>query len=105
MIPNVEVFIDELVLHGFAPGDRFDIGDVVEHELARLIREHDMSSLSVNAVALERLDGGAFNVNSGSKAFTIGNQIAQAVHRGLISAARATARSAALPREKGVLDQ
>ena len=36
---NVELHIEELVLRGFAPGDRYRIGEAVERELAHLFSE------------------------------------------------------------------
>ena len=41
----IELHIEELVLHGFAPGDRHPIGDAVEHELIRLFAEQGLPSL------------------------------------------------------------
>ena len=36
---NIELHIEELVLHGFEPGDRHRIGEAIERELARLFAE------------------------------------------------------------------
>ncbi len=47
MTQKVDLHIEELVLHGFSPGDRFRIGEAVELELTRLITEQGIpSSLS-----------------------------------------------------------
>jgi hypothetical protein len=35
--PSINLHIEELVLHGFAPGDRHRISEAVEQELTRLI--------------------------------------------------------------------
>ena len=87
---NINLHIEELVLHGFAPGDRYTIADAVERELTHLLAQqftpfrsagipptwvHDSGNL--------RLDAGAFNVGAGSRADSIGAQIARAVHGGL----------------------
>ena len=36
---KIEIYIEELVLHGFAGVDRYAIGDAVSAELARLIAD------------------------------------------------------------------
>jgi hypothetical protein len=80
---NFEVTIDELVLTGFAPGDRFCIADAVERELARLLTEKGIPGLDGNSVAMEGLDAGKFKVAGGARAHGIGRQAAQALHQQL----------------------
>ena len=69
--PSVEVHIDELVLHGFAPGDRRGIGDAVERELARL--------LAARGLPVPGADVGVARVSAGPAAPT-GGAIAEAVY-------------------------
>jgi hypothetical protein len=38
--PTYEVHIEELVLHGIAPGDEYAIRDAVEGEITRLLSGH-----------------------------------------------------------------
>jgi hypothetical protein len=81
---NVELHIEELVLRGFAPGDRYRIGEAVERELARLFTEEEGVPPSLaRRSGIERLDGGAFEVAHGLKPEAIGVQLAQAVFGGL----------------------
>jgi len=80
---NVELHIEELVLRGFAPGDRYRIGEAVECELARLFAEQDVPPALAQGGEFAHLDGGAFKVASGSKPEAIGAQVAQAVFGGL----------------------
>jgi hypothetical protein len=80
---NLELNIDELVLHGFSPGDRYRIGDAMESELARLFSEKGTPPLLGQRSEFERLDGGTFEVEPGSRAEAIGVQVAQAVYGGL----------------------
>ena len=82
MTPNIEIRIEELVLHGFAPGDRLSIGGAVQQELTRLLGEQGLSSINRN-VEIARVNGGAFDVKPRSTSETIGAQIAQKVYRGL----------------------
>jgi len=86
--PNIKLHIEELALHGFAAGDRYSIAAAVERELSRLLTKQfaDPGSLSLwnSNTEAARLDAGAFQVDPGSKPNSIGTQIAQAVHGGLI---------------------
>jgi hypothetical protein len=82
---NIEPNIDELVLHGFSPRDRYRIGEVVEQELSRLFAEQDLPSSLADGGKIDHLDGGAFEAAQGSRPETIGLQVAQAVYRGLKS--------------------
>jgi hypothetical protein len=79
---SVEVRIEELVLDGFASGDRYVIGDAVERELTRLLGERGVPiSLRVES-ATDEITGATFNVNHNSKLSAIGQQIGQAVYQG-----------------------
>ena len=80
---NVELHIEELVLRGFAPGDRYRIGEAVEGELARLLDEQGVPLSLAQGSEVELLDGGAFEVAHGSKSERVGAQVAQAIYGGL----------------------
>ena len=80
---NVELHIEELILHGFAAGDRYLVGEALERELTRLVGSANVPSLLAQSIDVERVDGGAFRVAPGSRAETVGAQVAQAVHGGL----------------------
>jgi hypothetical protein len=82
-LKNFEVTIDELVLTGLAPGDRFHIADAVERELARLLVEKGIPGLGGNSVAMEGLDAGKFKVAGDARAAGIGRQAAQLLHQQL----------------------
>ena len=81
--PSVTLHIDELVLHGFAPGEHQRIGIAVERELTRLIAEQGAPSLLARDDALAHLDGGAFQVASGSRPAAIGRQVARSLYGAL----------------------
>ena len=80
---TIELHIEELVLHGFAPGDRYSIGDAVHHELTRLFAEHGVPQSSTVSVDRAHVDAGNVHVAPESKAPTVGAQVAQAVYGGL----------------------
>ena len=80
---NIELNIDELVLHGFAPGDRYSIGEAVERELTRLLADQSVPQSLERGGEIANMDGGAFEVAQGSRAQVVGVQVAKAVYGGL----------------------
>jgi len=80
--PSVELHIDELVLHGFASGERYVIGNAVERELTRLLSEHGIPTSLRSENATDEIRGATFNAAHNAKPRAIGHQIAQAVYEG-----------------------
>ncbi len=80
---NINLHIEELVLHGFSPKDRYLIGEAVQQELVRLLSEQGIPPSLDSGSKVARLDAGAFNVKQGTQAATIGAQVAQAVYGGM----------------------
>jgi len=80
---NVDLHIEELVLEGFAPGDRHRIGAAVERELARLIVERGVPAGLAAGGEAQRVDGGSFEVKPGGRAESVGRQVAGAVYGGM----------------------
>ena len=87
---NIDLYIDELVLHGFSPGDRYPVGDAVQQELTRLFTEQGLPPTLAQGGNVAHLDGGAFQVKSHLQAKTVGGQIASAVYGGLSSISHKT---------------
>jgi hypothetical protein len=77
---NVHLHIDELVLHGFAPGDRLRIADAVQVELARLFTDGGVPPALTSGVAVDRMNAGAFHTAIGARPEATGAGIAQAVY-------------------------
>jgi hypothetical protein len=77
---KIELHIEELVLHGFAPNGRYGIGDAVKRELARLLSEGDIPPSWNRDADIARLDGGTFQMSAGALPTTIGTQIANTVY-------------------------
>lgn len=80
---QIELHIEELVLHGFAPGDRQSIGEAVQQELTRLIAARGLPASLMQRGEVARLSGGSFNVVPGAPAGAIGAQVAQAIYGGM----------------------
>ncbi len=81
MRPRVEIVIDELILHGFSPAERYAIGDSLSQELERLVVEqgfqaHQNADIPVLKAAPVKLQPDA-------KSDQVGSQVAQAVFGGL----------------------
>lgn len=74
---QVEVSIDELVLEGFAPSDKYRIGEMVTRELERLFLQAP-NSPAMNESSREVVDAGTFPMRS-TRGEVIGTQIAQTV--------------------------
>lgn len=75
---SFEISIDELVLEGFAPSEKYRIGEAVQRELERLIVESTRANEPVAPGARDAVDAGAFTMHS-PRGEIIGAQIAQAV--------------------------
>ncbi len=85
---RIELTIDEIVLHGFAPHDRARIGRAVEAELSRLLAEAAAPggalprSLAANGAA-RAAAGGDVHVAPAATPEMVGGQVAGAVYRAL----------------------
>ncbi len=81
---SVELYIEELVLHGFAGGDRQLLADAMELELTRLFTAQGLPPTAIQETELRTIDAGEFSVAQGTRAEGIGAQAAGSVYRGLI---------------------
>lgn len=77
---RMELSIDELVLHGFAPGDRRRISQAVQRELTRLAAEQGFPQEQMKRGAIGRLDAGTIRIDPVRRPERIGAQVAQSVH-------------------------
>ena len=79
----MELRIEELVLRGFAPADRYRIAEAVEGELARLLAEKGLPPGMENARDISYLGGMAFEVPRGARAEVVGVRTARSLYGGL----------------------
>ena len=79
---SVDLHIEELVLHGFACGDRYVIGETVEHELARLLGEQGIPNSLHFDNAIDEIRAAAFNAAPDARPVSLGQQIAHALYQG-----------------------
>jgi hypothetical protein len=81
MIPReIDVHIEELVLHGFFAGDRWRIGDALEHELRGLLAAEGIPHAWLSSP--QRIDAGITSTTSLTKPAQAGADIAGAIHLG-----------------------
>lgn len=81
---GLELRIDELVLHGFRPGDRYAIAEAVQRELGRLFTEAGVPpGLAARERELFRLDAGSFEMAHAATPDAVGTQVAGALYRSL----------------------
>jgi len=80
---SIDLHIEELVLDGFAPGDRHRIGAAIERELARLLTERGLPPGLAAGTDIPRADGGSFEAKPGDRPERIGLHAAGAIYRGM----------------------
>lgn len=80
-VGRLELHIEELVLHGFAPADRVRIGEAVQAQLGRLLAAS--AAPQPKPAVMARLDAGAFQVKPGSPAETVGRHVASRLYHSL----------------------
>ena len=79
----VEIHIEELVLHGFDPGDRHRIARAVQRELAKRFRQGGIPESVSDSSALASIDAGAIHIPQGAAPWNAGARIGAAIYRGL----------------------
>ena len=80
---NIELEIDELVLHGIAAADRVAVGEAVQHELTRLLTERGVPPSLEQAGNASVLHGDAIHLRGAAQPQTFGQQVAAAIYRSL----------------------
>jgi hypothetical protein len=76
----IEVYIEELILHGFDPSTRWNVRDAVENELRGLLAKQGIPSTWHSSP--ERIEAGPMGATSLTKPAAAGEQIARAVYGG-----------------------
>lgn len=81
MSSSVVVEIDELILEGFAPSEKYRIADAVQQELARLLLAQGLNL--TRSAETEQLRVNATGINPRGASASNGEHIARAVYEGL----------------------
>lgn len=77
---KINLHVQDLVLYGFNPIDRYSIGDAFKAELFRLIAERGVPGHFVTNNDTLALNAGNFSIAENGDPATIGTQIAQNVY-------------------------
>jgi hypothetical protein len=80
---SVDLQINEVVLEGFDPADRYRIGEAMKRELTSLISEGEAPFARSGNLEIEELDAGEINLTPGSSAEAAGLQLAQVIYGNL----------------------
>jgi hypothetical protein len=80
MKPDIEVYIDELVLQGFSHHDQNKIGLDVESELIRLFSEQGFHFYFSENINISFINAGHFNLAHSAGGANVGGQVADAVY-------------------------
>ena len=83
MPPRIRVHIEEIVLHGFEPGDRRGIADALQARLAELLAEAPLTAQRITNITFERADAGTIRIPEGAAAAAVGEGLAAALHGGM----------------------
>jgi len=82
-VSSVEVFIDELVLHGFSAADRYSIGDALTLEIERQLAEASTHPFLSRDTDLSLINAGRIGLPPNAKPAWIGTRVGRAVFNGL----------------------
>jgi hypothetical protein len=80
---QIDLYIDEVVLHGFEGLDGAAVRAALQRELARLLAQRSLPSAWTADARIPRLEGNAFTATPGAGALEVGRQVARAVYGGL----------------------
>jgi hypothetical protein len=77
---NVDLHIDQLILHGFDPADRDRMAKALERELVRLLAEQGVPPALVQRGQVGAIESGEFEVAPEADADAIGTQVARKIY-------------------------
>lgn len=81
--PDIEIHIDEIVLHGFPARNKAGIDNALRNELALLLARYGAPAILKNGGAVPLVPGGTFKTSSHESSKSIGKSIARSIYSGL----------------------
>lgn len=81
--PSIELHIEELVLEGFAPSERYSVADAVERELTHLLAAGGVAHTLAAGESRASVDAGTARLAPGGGGRAAGSEIARAIYGGL----------------------
>ena len=76
---SFEIAIDELILDGFSPAERYVIAEALERELTNLLTEHDFAPGETRGTDIDRLNAGQVHLRPQVTPDAVGEKVAGAV--------------------------
>jgi hypothetical protein len=76
---KIELHIEELVLDGFDPRDRYRIADELQRALTHALSEPHENNIEPRAREVDRLDAGSVTLQKNASARHVGTQVAGAI--------------------------
>lgn len=81
--PDIEINIDQLVLHGFSTKDKLSIGKEIRRELTFILTNKGAPGLLKTGGFAPYINGGSFESNPGASPGSIGKSVARNIYAGL----------------------
>lgn len=79
---DVEIHIEELVLHGVDVSDRAALGEALQRELQRLVAEQGIPTLLASPERFQRWSPAPLTLDAGMKPDQLGARLAWTLHQG-----------------------
>jgi hypothetical protein len=83
--PNVELHIEELILHGFGPGGGQAIAAAIEAELGHLLAIERLPVSFQSGASIGTVDAGSFEARASEQPSVLGARVGRSVYRSLES--------------------
>jgi hypothetical protein len=83
MALNIELEIDELILHGVARTHGADVGEAIRGELARLLGQRGIPRSLARGATAPEIHGGSIHIRHSASPRSVGQQLAAAVYGSL----------------------
>ena len=83
MKPDIELHIEELVLHGVSRSDARRLGASMEAELGRMLTERGLPAGLRGGAEIGAIDAGRMNLGAPARPESTGAAVAKAVYGGL----------------------
>lgn len=81
---EIELYIDELLLEGFASSERHAIAEALKLELEKLLRDSSLATRAdLSTFQLDRLNAGSITVNSLAQSDRLGTQLGRVLFQSL----------------------
>lgn len=78
----VELHVEEMMLDGFEPAQRYAFGEAFESELGRLFAERGVPAGLIQDIEIAHLNGGEINLAPGAPADDAGIRLARTIYGG-----------------------